>query len=110
VDDNKVEDNRMQVTIVSEWDSRPLPAKVDPNCPAHVVLAGLQDPKKSGPFLAPARPGQPYTLTLHRTKTQIAPSATMAAAGVRDGDVLHVSRDIQGAVPPPPPWTGTGGR
>jgi hypothetical protein len=74
-------------------------AVVADECPARLVLQGLQAPNatESGPFLQPAPDGRPYAIVLARTGIQLSPETTMAQVGVRDDDVFEVQQMAQGA-------------
>lgn len=92
-------DEKIPITVTHPRTSVPYLANVAPECPAEVVLKGLQDPSATddGPFLAPAPTNRPYVLVLTRTNQALAPRQTMAAAGVRAHDALSVEQMGQGA-------------
>ena len=89
----------LNIAIAHPRSSDRFDAVVAPNCPASVVLAGLQTDTATdqGAFLDPAPAGRPYVLVHGRTGKQFNPDTTMGEFGVVEGDELQVQQLGQGA-------------
>ena len=75
-----------------------LTAELSNSCTGQEALQELmRDVDGSGPFLAPLRGGQNYTLSVRRTEREITPDMTFAEAGVVNGDVIVVGESMIGA-------------
>jgi hypothetical protein len=91
--------DKIPITVTHPRTSIAMPAEVAPQCPARVVLEGLQRPAPDGTpgFLEAAPAGRPYVLTVARTNVALTPETTMAQAGVVANDVLTIDQMGQGA-------------
>lgn len=87
---------KMTLNFLHPRTSMTYPAQVAPACTAKLALDQLTSPV-TGPFLDPPAAGRPYQLVVSRLNAQLAPTQTMAQAGVVDGDVLEVRQQGQGA-------------
>jgi hypothetical protein len=89
---------KVRVTFAHPRDSAArFQAETSPECTGWQAIQGLMLGDGDGPFLEKAPAGRPYELVVRRTGVVITPNATLADAGVRDGDDIEVIQRGQGA-------------
>lgn len=74
-------------------------AKVDPQCTAQQALHEPMTDRGGGAFLFELKPGESWELVISGTQQAIPSQTSFAQAGVVDGDLIEIHRNVLGAGP-----------